>query len=151
MKQSIRVIAFVTAAAAICACDEGLKTIAGPTPNLGPTFSSIQTEIFETTDSSGRSLCTGCHTNVGRTPLGGLNLLRDVAYDQLVNVPSVQRPGILRVAPNNPEGSYLIHKLEQSGPPAIGGLRMPRNGPPYLTSGQLLIVRRWIETGAPRN
>jgi hypothetical protein len=112
-------------------------------------FASIQSDVLEASDSSGRSLCTGCHTNIGRTPLGGLNLIRDVAYDQLVNVSSVQRPGTLRVAPGNPDASYLVQKLE--GTPGIGGLRMPRNGPPYLTQGQMLIVRRWIEIGAPRN
>lgn len=150
MTQHIRILLLVAAAAAFSACDEGLSNIAGPTPNLTPTFASIQSDIFEASDSSGRSLCIGCHTNVGRTPLGGLNLIRDVAYDQLVNVPSVQRPGTLRVAPGNPDASYLVQKLELT-PPDIGGLRMPRNGPPYLTPGQLLIVRRWIEIGAPRN
>jgi hypothetical protein len=139
----------LAAAISCAACDEGLSTIAGPTPNLAPTFSSIQRDIFEASDSSGRSLCVGCHTNVGRTPTGGLILLHDVAYDQLVNVSSTQRPGVLRVAPGNPDGSYLIQKLEGHG--SIVGLRMPRSGPPYLTAGQITIIRRWIELGAPRD
>jgi hypothetical protein len=28
---------------------------------------------------------------------------------------------------------------------------MPFTGPPYLTDGQILIIRRWIALGAPRN
>jgi hypothetical protein len=130
------------------ACDEKLSTLAGPTPNLEPTFASVQTNIFELTDSAGRRACVNCHTNVGRTPAGGMILLHDVAYDQIVNVSSVQRPGTMRVQPGSPDASYLVHKVE--GRPGIGGLRMPFT-PPYLTDGQITILRRWIEIGAPRN
>jgi hypothetical protein len=61
----------------------------------------------------------------------------------------VQRSDLLRVAPGDPENSYLVHKVE--GRPGIIGLRMPRNGPPFLTEGQIRIIRRWIELGAPRD
>ena len=136
-------------AAGTAACDENLSTLAGPTPNLEPTFSSIQSEVFESTDSSGRIACTRCHTNVGRNPSAGLNLAHDFAYDQLVNVPSRNKPGAIRVVPSDPENSYLIHKVD--GRPGIVGNRMPNGGPPFLTAGQILILRRWIEIGAPRN
>lgn len=131
------------------ACDESLSTLAGPTPNLEPTFASIQNQVFETTDSSGRTACITCHTNVGRNPAGGLNLTHDLAYDQLVNVPSRNKPGAVRVVPSDPESSYLVHKVE--GRPGIFGNRMPNNGPPFLSEGQTLILKRWIEIGAPRN
>ena len=130
-------------------CDEQLSTLAGPTPDLEPNFASIQRNIFETTDVAGRLACTNCHTNVGRNPAGGLNLLSSVAYDQLVNTSSSQRPGVPRVIPGDPDGSYLMHKVE--GRSGIVGRRMPIAGPPYLTDGQILILRRWIENGAPRN
>ena len=133
------------------ACDEKLSTLAGPTPDLEPTFSSIQANIFELTDSAGRNSCISCHTNVGRTPSGGLNLLHDVAYDQLVNVVAGQVPTLKYVTPSNPEASYILQKIDTSGKFAIVGTRMPRNGPPYMTDGQILILRRWIELGAPRN
>ena len=149
MSRFIQVLGAVFAAVCATACDESLSTLAGPTPNLEPTFASIQSEIFETTDSAGRAACTNCHTNVGRNPSGGLNLTHDVAYDQLVNVPSRNKPGAIRVVPSDPGNSYLIHKVE--GRPGISGLRMPNNGPPYLTDGQIQIMRRWIEIGAPRN
>lgn len=131
------------------ACDEKLSTLAGPTRDLEPTFASIQKEIFETTDTAGRTACVACHTNVGRNPAGNLNLLHDVAYNNLVGVNATQRPSMKRVEPGNPDDSYLVHKLE--GRPGIVGVRMPFNGPPYLTDGQIVIVRRWIELGAPRN
>jgi hypothetical protein len=131
------------------ACDESLSQLAGPSPALEPTFSSIQTNIFEATDAAGRAACVTCHTNAVHAPSGGLNLLHDVAYDQLVNVPSREEPALRYVAPGDPNSSYLIHKLE--GGPGIIGRQMPFSGPPYLTSGQLAIIRRWIEIGAPRN
>src|SRR5579864_6520298 len=135
--------------ATLAACDESLSSLAGPTPNLAPTFASIQHEIFESTDSAGRAACINCHTDTGRVPTGGMNLNHDVAYDQLVNAPAHGKPGAVRVIPGDPDSSYLIQKLE--GTPGIVGRRMPFTGPPYLTDGQILIIRRWIALGAPRN
>ena len=149
MTRYIRILLLLVATTGVVACDEGLAPIAGPTPNLEPTFASIQRDVFETTDAAGRTSCVTCHTNVGRNPAAGLNLLHDVAYAQLVNVSSVQRPATPRVLPGNPDGSYLVQKIE--GRVGIVGLRMPLNGPPYLTNGQILILRRWIELGAPRD
>jgi hypothetical protein len=149
MRPYIRVLVFVALAAGLAACDEKLSSIAGPTPTLEPTFASVQANVFELTDSAGRTACTNCHTNVGRNPAGNLNLLHDVAYDQLVNRASVERAGLLRVAPGAPDSSYLVHKIE--GVAGIVGVRMPQGGPPFLSDGQILIVRRWIELGAPRN
>jgi len=133
---------------ALTACDEKLSTLAGPTPDLEPTFASVQANVFEKTDSAGRPACVNCHTNTGRNPSGGMNLNHDVAYDQLVNVASARKPGAIRVIPGDPDNSYIIHKIE--GHPDIVGVRMPQRGP-YLTDGQILIIRRWIAIGAPRN
>jgi hypothetical protein len=131
---------------ATSACDEKLSTVTGPSADLKPSLSSISKEIFETTDSAGRQACIACHTNVGRTPAGGLNLVAGSAYASLVGAASAQKPGEIQVIPGNPDNSYLIKKLE--GDTSIVGRRMPRNGPPYLTSGQILVIRRWIELGA---
>jgi hypothetical protein len=139
------VVALLLFAAAVSGCDEKLSELAGPSPALSPTFSSIQQEIFLTTDHAGRTACVNCHTNVGRNPSGGLNLASN-AYANLVNVPSRGRPDLKLVAPGDPENSYIVHKLE--GRPDIIGLRMPRNSGPFLTSGQMLIIKRWIELGA---
>lgn len=133
----------------VASCDEKLSKLAGPTPNLEPTFASVQSQIFETTDVAGRQACVACHTNVGRNPSGGMILLHDLAYDQIVNVPSRGKPGAIRVIPGDPENSYLVHKIE--GRADIVGRRMPQAGPPYLTDGQILILKRWIAKGAPRN
>ena len=147
---SIRALMLVLVAGlAATACDESLSKLAGPTPSLEPTFASVQKEIFETTDAAGRVACVNCHTSTGRNPSAGLNLNHDVAYDQIVNVPSSRKPGAIRVIPSDAENSYLVHKVE--GRSGIVGIRMPFSGPPYLTDGQILILKRWIANGAPRN
>ena len=136
-------------ALAVASCDEKLSDLTGPTPNLEPTFSSIQREIFETTDASGRLACTNCHTNVGRNPTGGMNLVSGVAYANIVGVASTGKPGAVRVIPGDPENSYIIHKLD--GRSDIVGVRMPRGNGPFLTDGQILVIKRWIANGAPNN
>jgi len=132
------------------ACDEKLSSIAGPdTPNLEPTFGSVEKDILQTAESgSGRRACISCHTANGRTPAGGLNM--DVAdpYAVLVNGASTRNPGQIFIVPGNPDASYLVKKVE--GAPGIVGARMPLGGP-YLKEGQIQILRRWIERGAPKN
>ena len=150
MKQLICMTACALAVLAGAGCDEKLSSITGPTPNLEPTFSSIQQNIFASADSSGRAGCTGCHSTVGgRTPAAGLDLAGATAHAQLVNVPSNAKAGAIRVVPGDPENSYLIHKLE--GRLGIVGQRMPRTTGPFLTDGQVLVIKRWIELGAPNN
>jgi hypothetical protein len=130
-------------------CDEKLSDITGPTPSLNPTFSSINQNILSSNDSAGRSACTLCHA--GPTPAGGLNLSTD-PYSALVNRPSTRRPGEILVIPGDPESSYLYKKLVfATGSPQITGNQMPRNGPPYLTEGQIEVIERWIELGAKNN
>lgn len=148
-----RVVSTGTALAlslALTGCDEKLSDLTGPTPNLQPTLTSIQREIFDTTDSSGRQACITCHANVGgRGPAAGMNLTQGSSYAALVGVPSLLKPGAIRVIPGDPEGSYLIHKLE--GRSDIVGVRMPRGNGPFLTDGQIEVLKRWIAVGAPNN
>ena len=147
-----RVLMLVVAAAVFAgtaACDENLSDLTGPTPSLQPTFSSIQKEIFDTTDSSGRLACVNCHTSIGRVPPAGLDLTAGNSYSRLVGVSSVERPGVLRVVAGDPDNSYLVHKLE--GRSDIVGGRMPRGTGPFLTDGQMLVIRRWIAEGAANN
>lgn len=146
MRNGLRVTAAALLAVSVAGCDESLSSITGPTPDLTVTFSSIQREIFETTDSSGRLACTTCHNPTGRLFAAGLDLSNAAAYDSLVGVPSRLKPALLRVAPGEPDASYLVHKLE--GGPALVGVRMPRGDGPFLTPGQIRVIRRWIELGA---
>jgi hypothetical protein len=139
----------ILSAISLAGCDESLETVAGPTPNLTPTFSSIQRDIFEAADSSGRPACSSCHNpNGGAFRQVGLDMSTAGSFDSLVGVSSRQKPGLLRVAPGDPDNSYLVHKLE--GRTDIIGGRMPNRGP-YLSDGQIAIIRRWIELGARRD
>ena len=142
-----RRFALVTILCAVLAagCDESLESVAGPTPNLTPTFTSIQRDIFQASDSSGRPSCASCHNpNGGAFRAVGLDLSTE-GYASLVGVASRQRPNVLRVAPGDPANSYLIHKIEAQAD--IVGTRMPQRGP-FLTDGQIAIIKRWIELGA---
>ena len=136
-------------AIASAGCDEKLSSITGPTPNLSPTFSSIQQTIFSASDSSGRLACVGCHTDQGRTPASNLVLLEGRSYQQLVGRASLGKPGATLVIPGDPDNSYIVKKLERA-PDIVGG-RMPRNNGPFLTEGQMRVIRRWIAEGAANN
>jgi hypothetical protein len=139
----------ILAAALACAtgaCDEKLGEVAGPTPDLEPTLSAIQRDIFNTTDSSGRAACIQCHSDNGRIAAANLVLLEGRSHASLVGRASGFKPGAVLVVPNSPDESYMIHKLE--GRSDIVGQRMPRTGGPFLTDGQISIIRRWIELGA---
>jgi hypothetical protein len=133
----------------LAACDEKLSDVAGPTPTLEPTFTSIQRDVFNSTDSAGRRACTTCHNAQGARFSGNLNLADGTAYAQLVGVASSGKPGAVRIVAGDPDGSYLVQKIE--GAPGIVGERMPRTGGPFLTPGQITIIRRWIQIGAPNN
>ncbi len=135
-------------AASAAACDEKLSDFTGPTPNLTPNFSSIQREIFNNGDSSGRPACIQCHNAAQASVNGGLNLTEGVWYGNLVGRPAAFKPGAIRVIAGDPSNSYLIRKLE--GGPDINGVRMPLNGP-YLTPGQIAVIRQWIQDGALNN
>lgn len=104
-------------------------------PNLQANFASIQDNIFT-------PICTACHT--GASAPQGLRLDAANSYALLVGVASAEVPGTQRVAPGNPNASYLIQKLE--GTATIGG-RMPLNGAP-LPQADIDMIRQWITDGA---
>ena len=62
----------------------------------------------------------------------------------LVNVASTEVPSILRVAPSDPDNSYLIQKLEGT---ASVGEQMPFGGTP-LPQASIDVIRQWIIDGA---
>lgn len=146
MTRSVLVVpALLLASLVAVGCDQKLSDVAGPTPNLEPTLSSIQQNIFSASDSSGRPTCVTCHTDQGRTPAAGLVLLEGRSYGSLVGTASTRKPGALRVVAGDPDTSFLLTKI--TGGAGLVGSRMPMGGP-YLTEGQIRIIRRWIELGA---
>src|SRR5687767_8122445 len=95
-------------ALANAACDEKLSSITGPTPNLSPTFTSIQQTLFNVTDPSGRLACVQCHSDQGRPTVSNLVLLEGRSYQQLIGRPSTGKPGATLVIPGDPDNSYLV-------------------------------------------
>jgi mono/diheme cytochrome c family protein len=126
----------------------GCGTVKSPTEPAGPveggtalTFSQIQTQIFTPVCAK-----AGCHAS-GSAP-SGLVLQAGQSYGNLVGRPSTENGTLSRVAPGDPDRSYLILKLR--GDPSISGERMPLGGP-YLTSDQIAGIAAWIRAGAPNN
>ncbi len=136
----LSMVAFLIA----CAGDgTGLDEFGNPLSSdaleLAPTLSSIQQNVFT-------PICTQCHTGAA-APLG-LALDGGTSRGDLVSVPSVERPELLRVNPGKPEASYLVWKVE--GRASITGGRMPLDLPP-LSEDQITAIRGWIEQGAEDN
>lgn len=137
------------AAAALQGCagnGNGLDSNGNPiTPGSGSggpltaDFQSIQDNVFT-------PICTKCHIGAGAPQ--GLQLDAAHSYALLVGVPSNEQPNVLRVAPGDPDSSYLIRKLTNTG--GISGVQMPADGPPYLPQSTIDVIRQWITNGASK-
>lgn len=104
----------------------------------GPTLDEIQAAVFT-------PLCAGCHSPAGSAAATGLHLQNaDSSHASLVGIPSVADGTILRVAPNDPDNSYLVHKLENTGGVGV----MPPTG--MLPQATINNIRQWITDGAAR-
>ena len=141
-----RISALVSSAVILAACGGGGGSSYSPPPppppppppvTFGPNFSEIQAAVFTPTCA-----VSGCHTGAGAPQ--GLQLDEANSYTLLVSVASTEDPGVLRVAPGDPENSYLIHKLEGR---ASVGEQMPLNGTP-LSQANIDSIRQWITEGA---
>jgi mono/diheme cytochrome c family protein len=129
-------IAVASSALALAACGagDGFETGTGGGA-LEATHASIQASIFT-------PICEQCHSGAG-APVG-LRLDAANSFALLVGVPSGEQPSILRVAPGDPDNSYLIQKLEGT---AGVGQRMPLRLPP-LPQSDIDVIRQWITDGA---
>ena len=110
----------ILAALALGGCSGGDGTGLDRPPPLEASFSSIQANVFTPTCAT-----AGCHQGAGAPQ--GLRLEDAVSYAMLVNVASSEDPGVLRVAPGNPDASYLVQKIEGT---ASVGAQMPLNAAP---------------------
>ena len=115
-----------------------------PTPDTrmidaDPSFSTTIQDVFE------RSSCTssGCH---GSAQAAGLDLRRGASLASLVGVPASSE-SFPRVAPGDPDNSYLVIKLE--GRQSVGS-RMPLSRA-ALDEIDLTNIRNWIAQGAKDN
>ena len=111
-----------------------ISALRGNVP-LAANLASIQANVFDPN-------CIVCHA--GAAAPQGLRLDVANSFASLVGVPSREVGSLLRVAPGNPEQSYLVQKLEGN---AQEGEQMPFGGPP-LPQATIDFVRQWITDGA---
>ncbi len=111
--------------------DQNGQPLVSPPGALVPTLASIQDNVF-----SPRCAIPECHG--GGDP--------GFSYGNLINVPSPRDSNLIRVVPGDPDASFLIQKLQ--GADGLLGNRMPDNGPPYLTTATINVIRQWIQDGA---
>jgi CHRD domain-containing protein/Big-like domain-containing protein len=109
-------------------------------PPPAPTLTQLKSSAF--------TVCGGCHTGGGSSLPASMDLTPAHLYASIVNVASVEQPGLLRVKPGDPDNSYVVLKLE--GAAGISGARMPFGGP-YLDQATIDQVRAWISAGALNN
>src|SRR5690606_27271710 len=107
------------------------------------TLAEVQEAILTT-----RCASQFCHSQQVRA--GGLVLEPGVSWAQLVGVesanPAARAGGMLRVAPGDPDRSFLMIKI--LGPTDVAlGSRMPFGGA-ALTEAEIAAVRSWIAAGA---
>lgn len=102
---------------------------------LGPTLASTQANVFNPS-------CIVCHA--GANAPQGLRLDSANSFVNLIGVPSREDSSFLRVAPGNPDQSYLIRKLE--GTASVGD-QMPLGGAP-IPQSTINFIRQWITDGA---
>lgn len=95
---------------------------------------------------------SGCHgTQNTRPPAKPMVLVSGQAYANIVGVSSFQLSSMNRIEPNEPDNSYLIHKIEGSqGDVGGSGQRMPLSGC-CLSQAQIDTIRAWVVAGAPNN
>lgn len=91
--------------------------------------------------------CTGAQCHDASSPQGGLELTPSASYAELVNKPGGSCTQYDLVEPGFPERSYLVFKLQGSGPCFMGS-RMPKP-PDALTAAEIQLVRDWVFNGAP--
>jgi hypothetical protein len=87
-----------------------------------------------------------CHS--GSIPQAAQDLSDGQAFRNTVAVRSVEFPSLPRVSPGDPDGSYLVHKIE--GRPGIVGERMPQGCGEgnCLSDEEIDTIRQWILDGA---
>ncbi len=146
MKSIVRGAVFAALIGAVACSGSGGDANTGPQSG---TFGLIQSSVFA-------SNCTSCHAsgNAFATE-SGLSLDNGAAYKNLVNVEAhdqtARSDGLLRVVPGDAQKSLLYQKLILWDPNHARnyGAPMPLGGQ-SLTVGQIELVRKWINAGAPQ-
>jgi mono/diheme cytochrome c family protein len=93
-----------------------------------------------------RGKCGTCHLT--GTEAGNIQLTPDQAIAAIVDVASLEAPKYKRVAPGDPDSSYLVMKIEGTHIEHGGsGATMPFAASP-LSAQEIADIRQWIKEGA---
>jgi hypothetical protein len=112
----------------------------GETPEpIPPHLSAIETEIFARN-------CTFSSCHGATSPEKGMSLVSPT-YATLSGVASTEVPAMMRIAPGDPAGSYLLQKISSATP--LNGVRMAPDQP--LPAYKIEAIRLWITAGAPND
>lgn len=147
MKQSSRQVGLLVAAAFS-------SNVLAITPCISEDFSAVPTRYsidYSEIQAIYGARCSGCH--IGGAS-GGLSLATMVSFANTVNVNSSNaNAASVRVRPFDPVNSFLFKKVNCTNVNSIAGmpfgLRMPRNGPPFLSLQNQALLFDWISLGAP--
>lgn len=118
--------------------EAGAEDTADFRSNVAPIFGNPSDPV------SAPGKCLYCHYEGTPNPP---DLSDPFGPNGLVNVTARFRTDMLRVAPNNPEASFLILKVRASQPSSDVGAPMPK-AVPILSEAQVDRVRQWILEGA---
>ena len=132
---------FGQSSTAACGSSGGAPTPPPPGAPFEPTLAAIQANVF-----SVNCAVSGCHA--GASAQQGLRLDPGFSAGNLICVHSPRDPALIRVIPGDPDGSFIIQKLEGRPAPLLGD-QMPQGGP-YLDQSTIDVIRQWIKDGAPQ-
>ena len=135
MSRHVYTAVLVTLAALLAGCSSNEPSAPGDVSTLS---GDVQ-PIFDS-----RCASQQCH---GAEEDADLRLTSGDSHGELVNVPSIQVPSLMRVLPSEPDSSYLVLKIGDSPPQ---GNRMPIGQAP-LTTTDVSTIRSWIDNGALDN
>src|SRR6266571_3442592 len=126
----------VVACAVGCAGNgQGLDQNGQPIGSGGNTGGPVTADFRSIQDNVFTPICSKCHIGAGAPE--GLQLDADHSYALLVGVASAEQSTVLRVAPGDPDSSYIIRKLQNTA--GISGGQMPLNGP-YLPQSTIDVI-----------
>lgn len=125
-----------------CDEDDRMPTEMEPPPSADATFTRVQSQVF-----TPQCAIPGCHGGRAADAQENMPLGPGLSYDAIVWAPSRQMPSLLRVAPFDPENSYLVRKITPGS--AILGAPMPFGATIFEEDRRL--VRDWVARGAPRD
>ena len=152
----MRLLTLATILGALGGCDPGSvgSTMPGPMqgicpPTMQSQFSSINRELFQKSCGTGGA---SCHSQAGSVNSGGLDLATD-PYHALVGTQATNLEGsvrgLVRVKPGDPQGSFLMIKLQTmtASDPRYG------SGMPFGKAGTVCgtatdAIAQWIAQGA---